>query len=84
VLGLDPRDLFFLANPGTKVLVSQKPSSAEPSAWDAFVRDRNLHRLLNITEQEMEILSIVALMGDVRSPRDFVFILNTIRQALGN
>jgi len=25
----------------------------------------------------------VALMGDVRSSRDFVFILNTIRQALG-
>jgi hypothetical protein len=29
------------------------------------------------------MLSHVALMGDVRSSRDFVYILTTIRQALG-
>jgi hypothetical protein len=31
----------------------------------------------------MEMLSRVALMGDVRSERDFIYILNSIRQALG-
>jgi hypothetical protein len=53
------------------------------SAWDAFVRDENLRKIHDITEQEMAALSEVATMGDVRSPRDFVFILNPIRQALG-
>jgi hypothetical protein len=36
-----------------------------------------------MTDQEMQTLSQVALMGEVRSSRDFLFILNTIRQAFG-
>lgn len=83
VLGLDARDLFFLANPGTKVLVAQRPRLGEASAWDVFSRDTRLRRVHNITDAEMELLSEVAMMGEVRSPRDFIFILNTIRHALG-
>lgn len=83
VLGWDARELFLLANPATKLLVSQKPDSADPSAWDAFARDGNLRKVLNITDEEMETLSRVAMMGEVRSSRDFIFILNAIRQALG-
>ncbi|HEV3113697.1 MAG TPA: helix-turn-helix transcriptional regulator [Candidatus Binataceae bacterium] len=83
VLGLDPRELFFLANPETKVLVSQKPGSSEASAWDAFSRNPKLRKIHGITDQEMDTLSQVALMGEVRSSGDFIFILNTIRHALG-
>src|SRR5579864_8766067 len=83
VLGLEPRDLFFLANPGTMVLISQEPKSRGASAWDSFAKDHNVRKVHNITDQEMETLSQVAMMGEVRSSRDFVFILNTIRQALG-
>jgi predicted transcriptional regulator len=82
-LGLDPRELFLLANPGTRVLISEQPKSSGMSAWDAFVSDEKLRKVHNITDQEMVALSKVAMMGDVRSPRDFVFILNSIRQALG-
>src|SRR5260370_15102392 len=49
VLGLDPRDLFFLANPGTKVLVSQEPKSKGASSWDGFVKDHNLRKVHNIS-----------------------------------
>jgi DNA-binding XRE family transcriptional regulator len=83
VLGLDPRELFFLANPETKDLVSQEPTSGKASAWDAFSVDENLRKAHRITGSEMETLSQVALMGEVRSSRDFIFILNTIRHALG-
>jgi len=82
VLGLDPRDLFFLANPGTKVLISQEPKSNGTSAWESFAKDQNLRKVHNITDQEMKTLSQVPMLGEVRSPSDFVFILNTIRQAL--
>jgi len=82
MLGLDARELFVLANPGTRVLASQEPNFAGPSAWESFVEDKELCNSLNITDQEMDILSRVALMGDVRSSRDFVFILNAIRNAL--
>ena len=83
VLGLDPRDLFLLANPTAKTLVSPPVDSNTPSAWAAFSEDENMRKIHSITDREMETLSQVALMGDVRSSRDFVFILNTIRQALG-
>jgi len=80
--GLDPRELFFLANPETKDLVSPKPAARKASPWEAFAGDEKLRKIHGITEQEMKALSEVALMGDVRSSRDFIFILNTIRHAL--
>jgi transcriptional regulator with XRE-family HTH domain len=82
-LALDPRELFFLANPGTKALISQEQKTGEASAWDGFVKAENLRKLHNITDQEMQTLSQVALMGEARSSRDFLFILNTIRHAFG-
>src|SRR5262249_37414489 len=82
-LGLDVRELFFLANPGTEVLISQHPNPTEgTSAWDTFSKDRHLRKIHNITDQEMQTLSRVAQIGEVRSARDFVFILNSIRLAL--
>jgi transcriptional regulator with XRE-family HTH domain len=83
VLGLERRELFFLANPGAKALLSQQPPCSTTSPWDDFRKDDRLRRVHNITGEEMEMLSHVALMGDVRSSRDFVYILTTIRQALG-
>ena len=82
VLGLDQRELFFCANPSTELLVSQEPKSDGRSVWDEFCQDEGLRKIHDITDQEMRALSEVALMGEVRSPRDFLFILNTIRHAL--
>jgi transcriptional regulator with XRE-family HTH domain len=82
-LALDPRELFFLANPAAKDLISREQKTSEASAWDAFAKDESLRKVHNITDQEMQTLSQVALMGEVRSSRDFLFILNTIRQAFG-
>jgi transcriptional regulator with XRE-family HTH domain len=82
VLGLDPRELFFLANPGTKHLISRDQESNGETAWNAFCREEIFRKIHNITEQEMQALSGVALLGEVRTPRDFLFILNTIRHAL--
>ena len=82
-LSLDPRELFFLANPATKDLISREQKISEVSPWDGFVKDESLRKLHNITDQEMQTLSRVAMMGEVRSSRDFLFILNTIRQAFG-
>jgi transcriptional regulator with XRE-family HTH domain len=83
VLVLDPRELFFLANPQTKDLISYKPEDDTASVWEAFARDEKLHRSHKITGQEMDALSRVALMGEVRSSRDFIFILQAIRNVLG-
>ncbi len=83
-LALDARELFLLANPGTTRLISEEPECNGTSAWEAFRKNESFHRLHNISEPELQALSQVALLGNVRSPRDFLFILNTIRQALAS
>jgi len=82
-LELDSRDLFLLANPKLGSLIYEQQKSDGTSAWGAFVKDVKLRKIHNITDQEMETLSQVAKMGEVRDPRDFIFVLNSIRLALG-
>ena len=83
VLGLDRRDLFFLANPRAQALLSPESESSPESAWEDFKKNEQLRRIHNISADEMEMLSRVALLGDVRSPRDFIYILHTVRHAVG-
>jgi transcriptional regulator with XRE-family HTH domain len=83
VLGLDRRELFFLANPRAQALLSTETESTSASAWDDFKKNDQLRRVHSISNDEMEMLSRVALLGDVRSPRDFIYILNTVRHAVG-
>jgi transcriptional regulator with XRE-family HTH domain len=85
VLGLDRRELFFLANPHTEALLSSEPDTAKASvsAWDQFRKNEQLRRVHNVSNNEMEMLSRVALLGDVQSPRDLIHILNTVRHAVG-
>lgn len=82
-LQLDACELFLLANPKVRSLISEQQKSDGASAWDAFVEDKKARKIHNIADQEMETLSRVARMGEVQGPRDFIFVLNSIRQALG-
>ncbi|HYA35970.1 MAG TPA: helix-turn-helix transcriptional regulator [Candidatus Binataceae bacterium] len=85
VLGFDRRELFLLCNPGARALLELKePLMTKDSAWEEFRRDESTHRLHNISSREMHMLSQVALLGQVRSSRDFIYILNTIRQSFVN
>jgi transcriptional regulator with XRE-family HTH domain len=83
ILGIDRAELFLMANPQAEALISEPPKSPGTSTWNEFRQDKTLQRLHNITSDEMSILSRLALMGNVRSSRDFLFVLNTIRQAFG-
>jgi transcriptional regulator with XRE-family HTH domain len=83
VLGLDRRELFFLANPTALELVQSELNSRHRSAWDEFRHDDRIRRLHRISSDEMDLLGRVAALGEIGSPRDFVYILNTVRHALG-
>jgi DNA-binding transcriptional regulator YiaG len=84
VLGLDKRELFFLANPHTEALLTT-PKSADDSvsAWEQFRTNEQLRRLHNISNNEMEVLSQLSLLGEVQSTRDLLHILNTVRHVVG-
>jgi transcriptional regulator with XRE-family HTH domain len=84
VLGIDGRELFFLANPNTEAMLSSAEGQpAEGSVWDQFQKDADLQSLHGITPDEMEVLRRVSLLGQFRSPRDLIYILNAIRHAIG-
>ena len=82
VLGLDPRELFLLANPSARKLLKSRPHDSTGSAWDQFKRNQQLHRAHKISLTEMSMLERAALLGDAESPEDFIFILNTVRRLL--
>jgi transcriptional regulator with XRE-family HTH domain len=83
VLGLDSRELFLLANPRAQEMIGPEPESQVASAWETFRNDEQLRRIHNISDDEMEILSRAALLGEVRGTSDFIYILHAIRHAVG-
>ncbi len=85
VLNLDPREMFFLSHPEAKDLVGEreqtKAQREEADPWRQFLANRALLKRHRITGPEIKMLKQVSLLTDVSSPRDFLFILNTLRQA---
>ena len=85
VLGFDKRELFFLANPHTEALLFVQPERAEGSVstLEQFRKSEQLRRIHNVSNDEMNMLSQVALLGEIQSPRDLLYILNTVRHVVG-
>ena len=83
VLGLDRRELFFLANPRAQALLTPDSKTQSASMWDDFKKNEQLRRIHGATNAEMEMLSRVALCGEVQSQREFIYILNTVHHAVG-
>jgi len=77
-LRLNRIELLFLANPEAQPLFQHHQAEAS-STWKQFKQAVRLQRAHGVSRQELEMLAQVTLMGDVRSARDFVYILNTIR-----
>jgi len=85
VLGLQSRELFLLANPRARDLLSSTTNSGgRRSAWEEFRHDERIRRAHNISAEEMDVLGRVAALGEARTPRDFIYILNAIRLALSH
>jgi transcriptional regulator with XRE-family HTH domain len=83
VLGLERSELLMLAYPETRDMVDGGQRSAKrPSAWKEFSENRALLRQYRVSREELSTLKRVNLMGRVGSPRDFLFVLMAIRQAL--
>lgn len=52
-------------------------------AWEQFKDDELLRRLHRLSDSEMGMLSHVASLGEVRSAREFLYVLNAVRQVIG-
>lgn len=85
-LGFDREKLFTLAHPEASLLIRPKRqvkvSSEKDEAWMKFTRDRSLLARHQVKTNELKILAQVNLLGRVSAPRNYMFILNAIRQAV--
>ncbi len=88
-LGLDTLGLFFLANRLPKTSLSAQPDEVEVSAsvLNQLRKDQQLRRTHNISKTEIEMLSRLITfgcdLGPIHSLRDLLYMLNTIRHAVG-
>jgi len=49
------------------------------TVWEDFCKNKEFTKTYRISPAEMSALRGVALIGKVRRPRDFIFMLNIIR-----
>ena len=82
VLDLDREELFFLAHPSIRPAARTNGTATPTSAWDEFRSNKRLHTRHGITRAELRMLEHVAALGAVYAQRDYLFILQTVRQAL--
>jgi transcriptional regulator with XRE-family HTH domain len=84
-LDLEKQRLFLLTHPEAEALVGGRREPARPKAgkqaWRRFVADRATLSRNKVTEQELRVLQKVNMLGRVSTPKQFLFILNSIRQA---
>jgi transcriptional regulator with XRE-family HTH domain len=84
-LSLPKEKLLLLTHPEARALLqSARGSRGAPQAtvWHRFRSDPRILARHKISPQEMKILSSINALGTVASPRDYLFILRTIRQAI--
>jgi transcriptional regulator with XRE-family HTH domain len=82
VLDLDREELFFLAHPQVRHFIQIHEPDRRRSAWEEFRCNKPLHSRHAITPAELRVLEQASALGAVRSSRDYLFILQAIRQAL--
>jgi len=82
VLHLDREELFFLAHPQVRQFIQIQRPDPRQSAWEEFRCNKLLHSRHGITAAELRVLEHTSTLGPVRRSRDYLFILQAIRQAL--
>jgi transcriptional regulator with XRE-family HTH domain len=86
VMGLEKEPLFLLAHPEASSLLSARREAAAPhdrdQVWRDFAGNKALLARHNVRPRELRVLSQVNMLGKITAPRNFLFILNAIRQAV--
>jgi len=88
VLDLKRERLILLSHPEAGKFFPPAPEGAQQvkkeQAWREFSTNKAMIARHKISPKELKILSQVALLGRVTTPRSFLFILNSIRQAVAD
>jgi transcriptional regulator with XRE-family HTH domain len=81
-LGLERKQLALLACPEARSFLQVKARRRRrDQAWRQFINDKALLARHGVKPRELRVLAKTNLLGAITAPRDFLFILNSIRQA---
>jgi transcriptional regulator with XRE-family HTH domain len=83
-LGLNRRELLFLIHPDAKELTEDRTivnHSGKVNGWREFSSNLALLQRHQITPAELKVLRQVSTLAPVSNPRNFLFVLNSIRMA---
>jgi transcriptional regulator with XRE-family HTH domain len=75
------REYLYVLN-AVRIAINPALEDHAGSAWKQFKDNDQLRRLFSISDAEMEMLSRVASLGEVRSVREFLYVLNAVRQTI--
>jgi transcriptional regulator with XRE-family HTH domain len=85
ILGLDREMLIGLSHPEAKAFMGMHktpaPAKSKDQVWKQFTGNQGLLTRHQVTGNELKVLRQVNLLGKISAPRNFMFILNSIRQA---
>lgn len=82
VLELERDKLGLLAYPEVRSFLRLKARrSPRDQAWRQFISDKALLARYHVEPRELRVLAKTNMLGAITAPRDFLFILNSIRQA---
>jgi len=83
-LGLNRKELLFLIHPDARHLTedhASRSASGKRDGWREFSSNRALLKRHNVTPGELKVLRQVHALSRVSNPRNFLFVLNSIRMA---
>ena len=81
-IGIDAREAFLLVHPECESFVGPPRKTVQEDAWTRFSNNRRVLLRRRVTRSEMLFLMRLNTLGIVRDPRTFLFVLNSVRQAL--
>ena len=75
------KEALFLAHPAARRLLQNK-SRGRTDAWSRFIRNKALLARHRVQPHELRALAQINSLGKVVAAGDFLYILNSIRQAM--
>lgn len=74
---------MLLAHPEIAVSLDRgRLRAGRGDAWARFVARKTLLALHQVTPRELKVLSQLNVLGKVSAPRDYLFVLEAMRQAV--
>ena len=81
-IGIDAREAFLLVHPECESFVGPSRKAVRKDAWTIFSSNRKVLGRWRVTRPELRFLKRLKTLGNVTDPRSFLFVLNSVRQAL--